>query len=494
MRDKRIVKYIPVAIVLLVFFILYGMHATASPRWYDEAVEYWVSKYWTGSVPGSRTTSNMYEHIAYTYQPPLYNVLMHFWLVISDTEWWYRLAGILTTLFGAVGIYKAGREAADEKYGLIGMVLYLSVWPVCYYALEAAEYNLMLACIAWMLYFFVKNIHTTNWYNIVGYFIWAVLACYSQYGAAFVVVALYVTLLIHMRSDKRALIRLGICTVITMVVAVIPLVIFFLIPQVRHMRSPEVSHSFYFVHGNAIKDMVMSAYKVFTTDFGAALPGMCIGLLLILSIVCLVRKSNTLNAMLLVTLIIWVLYYVAVATSFYAFNGCDMDKLGTVNIGGRYCLFFIPVIIVTVTAGLGVFSQWFKWEKIVLAGAIVSCVGCTMFMCRSLSTMGPKDDVRQVADIWYDNQAYNSVTYVYWESDANFWFYLVHDDEYTDDMRDGIINSDDDIDTTLEEFYYVSYSGQAAEDMIAAMEAEGYRAEYCYEGRSALTHYVKERR
>lgn len=80
--------------------MIYVPIATKWGLWYDEAVEYYFSKFLTGPVPGSPGTVNMMERILLTFQPPLYNVLMHFWLRFFDTEFMFRLAGILTTMAG----------------------------------------------------------------------------------------------------------------------------------------------------------------------------------------------------------------------------------------------------------------------------------------------------------------------------------------------------------------------------------------------------------
>ena len=171
--------------------IYYLSHIVTSGLQYDEAVEYFYSKYLTGTIPGISDLANMYERIVYTYQPPLYNVLMYCWLCFFDSEFLFRFAGILTTFIGSFGFYLSLRKLTDFRWAIIGLSLYLSAYSIMYYALECAEYNLMLCMECWMLYFFVNCIVDGNSgrrKNIVCFYLFATLSIYSQYGAAFLTI------------------------------------------------------------------------------------------------------------------------------------------------------------------------------------------------------------------------------------------------------------------------------------------------------------------
>ncbi len=102
-RSKK--QYIFLGCILLIALVFYTINATRSGLWYDEAIEYFYSKYITGPVPGGHNSANMLERILHTFQPPLYNILMYFWLGLFDSEFGFRFAGILTTLAGSAGKY-----------------------------------------------------------------------------------------------------------------------------------------------------------------------------------------------------------------------------------------------------------------------------------------------------------------------------------------------------------------------------------------------------
>ena len=103
-------QWLLLAGMLLLILVLFCLNATRSALWYDESIEYYYSKVASGPVPGGRATASMYERITETYQPPLYNWLMHLWLMAFDSEFGFRLAGILTTIIGGIGLFLAMKK------------------------------------------------------------------------------------------------------------------------------------------------------------------------------------------------------------------------------------------------------------------------------------------------------------------------------------------------------------------------------------------------
>lgn len=87
--------------------------------WGDEITEFLYSKYlfeMPDSVPDMGwNLHNMYERIVFTFQPPLYNIVMYFWLKFSDSEWWLRAFGVLMGLIGGVGTYISINKVTKSK-------------------------------------------------------------------------------------------------------------------------------------------------------------------------------------------------------------------------------------------------------------------------------------------------------------------------------------------------------------------------------------------
>ena len=195
--------------------VIYSFRMTYSALWYDEVVEYFFSKFLYGNVPGSiGVTSNMYERICSTYQPPLYNVLMHIWLKFFDSEALFRFAGVLVTLLGMTGLYMGLCELSGCKWAMAGAVIYLMIPKVALYALECGEYNLMLCCEAWSLYFFIMTVRKKDNMSLALFFLFSCLSVFSQYGAAFFAAGLYIVLVLYSFTDKSLLRKIAAMTII----------------------------------------------------------------------------------------------------------------------------------------------------------------------------------------------------------------------------------------------------------------------------------------
>ena len=103
-------EYLTTSFVFILFILIGCYKLTNSSLWYDETIEYWYSKIMIGTLPNNiykGELSNMYQRIVTTYQPPLYNFLMYFWLKLGDGEWWFRFSGVILGLICLIGIYKS---------------------------------------------------------------------------------------------------------------------------------------------------------------------------------------------------------------------------------------------------------------------------------------------------------------------------------------------------------------------------------------------------
>lgn len=316
--------------------------------WLDEAVEYFYSKVMFGSIEGVNESANMYERICSTYQPPLYNILMYVWLKFFDSEFSFRLAGILTTLVGMLGIYAALLKVSNHRWASLGAVIYIFIPRIAYYALECAEYNLMLCCESWTLYFFVSFLNERNNKSLAGFFIFSSLSVYSQYGAAFFVAGLYITLLIRFFKDKHTMFKFLCATLITGMVAVLPLAYFFMISQMKHQGSIGISHM-PLVSWNTFYDLIRGIiiqvkWDLSVGNIGWSITGIAARIMIILlfaatSVILFIaafRYRKLFTFFLSACTISWLIYYLCVITSFYAYTSWGSNR----GFGNRYGLLF----------------------------------------------------------------------------------------------------------------------------------------------------------
>lgn len=525
LKNKVKQKYIILCGILLLGFLAYVVQLTHAGLWYDEAIEYFYSKVIYGVVPGGFGHVNMYERICSTYQPPLYNILMYFWLSIFDSEFGFRMAGVIITLIGAIGIFKGLEELTqDIKYSSLGTLLYIFTYSVGYYALECAEYNLMLCFLSWTAYFYIRIINRMDVPSLVGFFMCACLSVYSQYGAAFVVIGMFVSIAVHIIKNRnwKLLQRTIFITGIVLIVFVIPLIIFFLLPQMNKQGSVDVSHHPVFIYNIAIDFIIsfVNSLRFFLGGSGVLDLGLLIcliggGMAGFFAGIVIVKKEKEIFPLLITILVSWTCYFIAVACSFYGYNNWS-GALGTYNIGGRYALFFIPVVLLTLVDGVRLFLDWVREKRKsiykILAGTVLAyaIVFCGIGVVKLDFVNWNKGDVRELVSAWYEADAYTSNTLVHQWEDAVFQFYLIHDQEYDESFQEQIYAAEIWIRTAeysemkeklgemgyldMDEFYYICPVKQYTDSyqaFIDVMEDHGFEIKRVYEENTALLHLVR---
>lgn len=506
-REEALKWLCPAAIFVAGLFI-YMSRITYSGLWLDEAVEYFYSKVMSGPIGGISGAKNMYERICSTYQPPLYNVMMYLWLRLFDSEESFRLAGILTTLVGMLGIYNALLKSNGYKWASAGALIYIFIPSTAFYALECAEYNLMLCCEAWTLNFFVSYLNENSTKNLAGFFIFSCLSVYSQYGAVFFVAGLYIVLLANSFRDKTALKKIMAATVLATVIAVMPLVYFFVIPQMIHQGSAQVSHLPVFEGDNILYDflrgMILQAkwslyiktrwhwdiltlifqFMLFIPFAAAFIP--VFGTMFSKKKMCAVFASACVVSILL--------YYGCVVTSFYSHISY------ATRFGNRYGLFFIPLWLFTAIHAASVFCQNRKKKTICAILMLCFILGGGYY----IHFGWVKSDAREAVEVWHHEKAFQGKTFVYARSSAECQFYIKHKSDYSeawqknitvgggwmrkadyDSMRENLKKTDI---FSWDDFFYIgqandfmSESGDSISVFKRVMSDEGYTFESLYE-------------
>ena len=143
--DDSLLFYIAVAFLL--FMMVFNL--THSSPWGDEWVEYTISQ-------KSIRNGDMYRAIINTFQPPLYNFLMHFWLKIGKSVLWFRMFNVLCGAVSGICIYKSLKNMTTPLLAA-GVVCSMGAtyrWIYCIQ--ECSEYALMLMFLCISLYYYIK--------------------------------------------------------------------------------------------------------------------------------------------------------------------------------------------------------------------------------------------------------------------------------------------------------------------------------------------------
>ena len=423
------------------FFLVSCHRLTMSALWFDEAIEYWYSKVLTGPLPFSQT-ANMYERIITTLQPPLYNVLLWFWLRVSDTEWWFRFFGVCAGLVGMVGLHKTVRRYTGKSWlASVTVCGAAFVYRMSFYWQEAAEYCLLLASLFWTVYAWFRLMEEPSRKHILLFLLAAIVPVYSQYGAAFPVAALAFVALFHMRSVRRTL-ELCAAYVVALICAGAPLWFLFLKKQLPMQRGGSFAGSVISFDGGFLRDTYESLLKVFrwnlVPDYSGMSARLLLGLALLLSLMVLIWGRRTARAFVFANALTWIFYYFAVKVGVYA----DMSYGG---FGNRYNLFFLPLwipyAVVLLWECVRVLGEETFLEKrgvpaLVLGAAVcfVAC-SCAISWNTRLSKNWIKDDIREAVYRWYDAGGPDETTLVYYAANGGFAYYVRMTPGYTKDTE-----------------------------------------------------------
>lgn len=442
-RQQKVVLFMVFSCLLL----LYLTQLTHVGLWYDEGIEYLYSKFMSGSLPdnvvaNAEGTNSMYDRVVMTFQPPLYNLLMYVWLTFFDSELTFRLPGVIVTFIGAIGFYKSLKTISSDYYcALIGTTGYLLLPCVMFYGLECAEYNLMLCFVVWGQYYFFKSLrdngYNTNRNNTIFFLVFACLAAYTQYGAILIMGTLYIIqLLSYIKRRDKKMVRFSlISVVVALVLFGLPLLIFFLLPQMENQESLSVSHAPVFIN-NVFYSLLYGLATLSEFMFHALLSRIMaipISVFGIMSAIALFYKNKKLSALWAFSVVNYLLYFILVAHSFYAYNNWN-ESYGCGNLGGRYTLYLVPLVFLTFFYGVYLFyrntvsqGKCISVKKVLFFGIVA------LYLAALIHTPGVREKdagERDAFEAWYNAGGYNHYTLVENFQNPAFQFYYMHSDKY----------------------------------------------------------------
>lgn len=431
------------------FFLITCYKLTNAPLWFDETIEYWYSKIMFGTLPfesaGTVGSVNMYQRIVSTFQPPLYNFLMYFWLKINESEWWFRFFGVVMGFVGNLAIYKTIKKTGNVYVAAISVFFSSCIYELVYYWQECAEYCLMLGTLCWTIYFFVCLIEEQNTKNIMLFIVFSILSVYSHYGAVFPVGTMLVVALIYvlLSKDKKNIITISVSYVVALIVAALPLYFLFLKKQMESQQGGEVTLNAITFDGNIFKDFfsnlsVIVRWNLFSYfEKGFSWAYICIVLIIMIAVVTLAKKRY-IWMLAIVNCVTYILYYFAVKVGVYSYG----------SFGSRYNLFFIPLWVVStfcfcielyrvVRNKLPEKIAESRYFYLGVCMIFIFCFCLSSWTLRLQNNWG-KENMRDAVKKWLEQEAYNSNTIVYYGGDSGFAYYLRQSDNYSETMEQNV--------------------------------------------------------
>ncbi len=502
--------------VLIFFIILTSYKITNSSLWYDETVEYWYSKILIGKIPFEQSGS-MYERIIGTFQPPLYNFLMFFWLKISSSVWWFRFFGVVCGVIGINYLYKTIELTINSFAAVISVIFATFTYQLVYYWQEASEYCLLLMGVFACVYYWCMVLKEYNKKDIILFTIWSVVSMYSQYGAVFVVIPFSVSLAFILYKEKRTLLK---STVYTYLIALIcgggPLYLFFLQEQLkRQHRGATYEITF---QNNIFIDFIKSLKDVMKWSFLPYSDVWVVGVSLIMFLsfilVTLVfGKSRNVNRYSIVCIFSYVLYYIAVKVKLDSFT----NYAGSVGTGNRYNLFLIPIWIIWffllfyslygVIDGLRSIKKDLYKEAMQGIG-IALVIGYSFVMWNGkIADNWDKSGIQGAVYSYYYLEGQNTPLFVFYTQNSGAAYYVTTNKKYNDTVESNVKYIDYMFSTkTTEEwteyftnlypdglpaFFYLITAGssETAKNMNSCFVNQGYNCETKYDNQDVRLLY-----
>ncbi|MBR3225016.1 MAG: glycosyltransferase family 39 protein [Atopobiaceae bacterium] len=447
--NRRSVVSLTCVILCFCALLLVALHnLTHAGLWFDETIEYWYSKVLVGPLP-FESSSNMYERINTTFQPPLYNVVMHFWLMLGDSEWWFRFLGVVMAFVAGLGLYFTLRRLWCHFAACASVLFMAFTFQLVVFWQECAEYNLLIAVLFWLLYAFVRLLQDPSQKNICLFVGLSIMAIYTHYGASFAVVGLAIAALIQLIRNKqpKLTLRYVLTGVLAIALFVVPLYLFFFRAQLAHISAGDGSKStvplsfFYYLFG---------ALEVFRFDFASFVDAdvskvLFAAFVLVIAVALVSRKSPNLWLLAVANVVCYTLYYLAVTLGVYAHG----------EFSRRYVLFFSPLWIVLLfeavhallssvepptdrSASAAPFQTAVLHRASIALSVCLLLAYCSANWALALHTGEIKQTVRDCTKAWLACEGNKETTLVNYVAESGFAYYIRQDSRFSESLEDKI--------------------------------------------------------
>lgn len=429
-------------ICFLFFLFMCVFNLMHSSLWGDEWVEYYYSQ-------KAIKTGDMYNAIISTFQPPLYNFVMHFWLKINQSLRWFRLFNVVIGLISALFIYKANRMLYTRKVGMFSIAILAVCFQWIYCIQECSEYALMLMCLCVAIYYYVSCNIRFSYINLMGFILFSVLAIYSQYGSVFVAIPLmtlfFVKYIFDSKNDFGRKVIIIVIYAFSFLLFAVPLYLFFLSKQLEHNGIAENTVSF---NGSIIRDIPFVFGQILGYLFGVNEGTVWPIVFAIISVIVIVLCSMIImnlkidwpkRSIIIALAFGYVLHFVLVQMHIYAM----VHPGQSAGFFARYSYFYIPICCVAFPIIICENKRMFAETSIVkkyIAGLLVFSILLVSFTNVMQNWNKANDDI--YIKIWEENEGWSDCTYLYGVN-FGFYYYVKQLDNYEESLLNNVFTSVD---------------------------------------------------
>ncbi len=189
--------------VLLLAFYLRLRTLAAAPLWFDEAMEFWVATAALADLPAAVREALQ--------DPPLYTVLLHFWMGLGRDEFTLRLLSTCASLLALPAAAALGREVYSRPAGLIAAFFLALLPPDIRFAQEVGQYALLSLTLSANLLLLALARRTDRRRHWTGWAVTAAAAAFNYYGSLLIILPAAGVLALERLIRRRwgSLFRLG---------------------------------------------------------------------------------------------------------------------------------------------------------------------------------------------------------------------------------------------------------------------------------------------
>lgn len=184
-----------IIIGIIVIGLILRLTALNQSLWLDEAVQ---------AITAQRSFGFIFQELSGDFHPPLYHFLMHFWVrAFGNSEVVLRMPSVLFGMGTIWIIWKIGRLSNLRHLSYLGAIFLATAPFHIYYSQEARMYSMAAFLTAAGMFFFMKIIDHLNSksrkLDFLAYFVFTILALYTDYYAFLVLLAQSIFLLTKKR-------------------------------------------------------------------------------------------------------------------------------------------------------------------------------------------------------------------------------------------------------------------------------------------------------
>jgi mannosyltransferase len=195
-QDSRARGYRWILPILLLAFLLRIAYLDAQSLWWDEA--------FSATISSMDLKSLLESALADRVHPPLYYLILHFWLGLGQSEFVIRGLSAFMGVLAVASIFPMATRVGGRALAVIsGFALAVSPFHI-WFCQEARMYSLAATLVLMSCYSFVVLLDDARLRNWLAYGVLSLLAVYTHYLTLFVVLA-QMTYLTATRRRHRAL-------------------------------------------------------------------------------------------------------------------------------------------------------------------------------------------------------------------------------------------------------------------------------------------------